>query len=668
MSYIDKNSNIVISARLTDKGREKLSIGELNFNTFKLGDSEVDYTTLGSTYDISLENILKAKACQPGAKTWLLPTVNDLTGHVGIPPLTVLEIGTIIDAPEKGFFSTGNTSGMTIITTFSAQTTNTYSLNEALINVSDLNGLTIPITTGSTTSTYEPVVGDLMLIKFSNPDLTETQTPFSVDYTIPVPYLWYKIQEVGGDLATNTLQVTVDRDLPDFSSYVGSNTCDVIFYPSGDQFRTGYYSGGTVWNMNNVWSYPMAGINNSTYETYTSYGSENYVGTKEFFGYTSELSGSCETNKMIGIIHYSNVETCTSNSEITYGQKLYIETELNESPLLKVPTLMWHLSPTGTTIGQVFSGTGEEKYVQQYSQDTDIRYYDLVDQQSNVVGKIFPDQQIFVIDNEELVAALSYKSNRNWTLPQLTGGLKTSSDGLIDNTQDLHVTYLLHNSSSGFTTGIHCQTHTCVVIGEENDECPDGTYKDVEFVFPSGQFPYMTATGSTGWYADTLYLIVQKVTTGTLPDPNNWRIIDFTSDISNHTGGRIDPLNLESSIFTVTKSLYNAASTYNLHNFLNIPENGETDLLQFGDETFFYGNVEAAGITNKYRTKFNFTIPPTQWNTTNNPTWGGSGQYPHISEIIIYDDQNNVVAVGKENLPIEKTNNTTIIIEVAFDV
>ena len=65
MSYIDKNSNIVVSARLTNKGRNLLASGALTFNTFKLGDSEIDYTTLGPTYDVTMENIIRAKAFQP---------------------------------------------------------------------------------------------------------------------------------------------------------------------------------------------------------------------------------------------------------------------------------------------------------------------------------------------------------------------------------------------------------------------------------------------------------------------------------------------------------------------------------------------------------------------------------------------------------------------------
>ena len=59
MAYIDKNSNIVVSARMTNEGRRLLSLGQLTFTTFRLGDSEIDYKTLGPTYDITLENIIK---------------------------------------------------------------------------------------------------------------------------------------------------------------------------------------------------------------------------------------------------------------------------------------------------------------------------------------------------------------------------------------------------------------------------------------------------------------------------------------------------------------------------------------------------------------------------------------------------------------------------------
>ena len=678
MSYINKNGNIVISARMTDKGRSQLSLGQLNFNTFKLGDSEVDYSTLGTNYDITLENVLRAKSLQPNAKTWLLETPTNLTGSVLIPPLTELEVGTIIEAPEKGFFSVGNTSGTTILSSFTAQTSDTYTVNEAIINVSDLSGGTsVEITTGTTTNSYEPIIGDLMMVKYSNPTLTDTQVPYVVDLNVPVPYLWYKIQSKTGTMASNDLVVTVDRTLPNFSPYGGSNTCDVMFYPTSGSTGSplfgedGYYSGGTVWNMDNVWSTNMAGVF-GTLETFPYYGSESYVGTKEFLGYTSQLSGSCNEKKAISIIHYTNTESCNRQSELTYGQKLYVETDLGQTPILKLPTLMWHRETSGT-IGQVFSGTGSEKYVKQGLSDTDIRYYDLADETGFAVGRIFPDQHLFTIDDDELVAGMSYKSNRNYTLPKLNLGLKSSNDGLLDITTDLHVTYLLNNSSTGFTGGLNSQYHSCLVVNEvvdvEGNSCGDDQTKDVEITFPQAQLPFLTATGSTGWYADEFIVVAQRVTTGEKPLANGWKEIDVTSQILNHTvGNKIDPSDLEATTFILTKSSYTAGSTYYIANYVDVPTLSEPNKLQFGDERFFYGNVTSKGITNKYRTKFNFTIPPNLWNTSNNPTWNGSGQNPHISEVVIQDNLGNVVAVGKQTLPIEKTNNTTIIIEIAFDM
>jgi hypothetical protein len=93
----------------------------------------------------------------------------------------------------------------------------------------------------------------------------------------------------------------------------------------------------------------------------------------------------------------------------------------------------------------------------------------------------------------------------------------------------------------------------------------------------------------------------------------------------------------------------------------------EPNLLQFGDESFFYGNVKLKGVSNKYRTKFDFTIPPTEFNTSVNPTYPNSGQNIHISEVGVYSG-NDLVAIGKMNLPIEKTPNSTVIIEMAFDL
>jgi hypothetical protein len=179
----------------------------------------------------------------------------------------------------------------------------------------------------------------------------------------------------------------------------------------------------------------------------------------------------------------------------------------------------------------------------------------------------------------------------------------------------------------------------------------------------------MTVTGGTGWYADKFYILAQKVPYGQYPSPTSWRLLDYTSDINGHTvGNRINPSNLASTTFEITLTDYNTYTSYTLNNFIKIPQSAESNLLQFGDERFFFGNIEATGVTDKFRTKFVISVQPTYFNTTTNPTFNGSGQPVHISELGIYDVNKNLVAIGKMNLPIEKTTNSTIIIEIAFDL
>jgi hypothetical protein len=42
----------------------------------------------------------------------------------------------------------------------------------------------------------------------------------------------------------------------------------------------------------------------------------------------------------------------------------------------------------------------------------------MADVDGNIVGKVFNDLQLFTIEDQELLFAMSYKSNRSWTLPQ----------------------------------------------------------------------------------------------------------------------------------------------------------------------------------------------------------------------------------------------------------
>jgi len=682
VSYIDKNSNIVVSARMTNEGRRLLSLGLLTFDTFRLGDSNIDYSTLGSSYDITLENIIRAKAENPDLKTPLLPTANATNTYVQIPTLSPVILQQIIKAPKVGFFDYN--TGTTVTYTAYTDTVCHVLQPDTIIPLVGLTGGTsIPIrqSTSYGSNTYEPKIGDIMMVKMSNDELSLTQTPTVVDLDVPVPYLWFQVQEVqSGSLFTDDLQIKIDRNFASFPSYGGANEAQVIFYPlgTGGTQNTlfsdgGFFSGGCVWNMNNVWSYPIPGVDGATYETFNNYGSETYIGSKEYFGYTSEIGlvytsdTYCNLVPSISIIHYTNKETCDNQSEQKYGQKFYVDTTTQDVPKLILPTLMWHKDYSGNTIGHTFMTTGGTKYVTLSGSNTTVYYHDLIDAYGNNVGRTYPELHMFTVDNQELVAALSYKSNRNWTLPTMIPTLGSTVDGVIDGTENLYVTYLLE-STSGYTSGLHCQNIVCVNFDTQDCNCNPINSKTVELTLPN-EFPHMKVSGGTGWYADKFYALVQKTTIDSPPDPNGWVLIDFTSDIVGHTlGNRIDPANLVNSTFEVTATNYASATPYDLNDFIKIPGIGEPEYLQFGDERFLYGNIESTGVTNRYRTKFVFTVPPTQFNWSTNPTWAGSNEYTHINEVCVYDVNKTLVAIGKMNLPIEKVPNATIIIEIAFDL
>lgn len=678
---------------MTNEGRKLLSLGLLNFDSFRLGDSEIDYRTLGNQYDISLENIIRAKAENPDIKTALIPTPNATNTYLTIPQLSPVILNNLITAPNTGFFN--YTGGTFIEYTAYTDTVCHILQDDTIIILSGVTGGTLISVSQAPTygsNTYEPKIGDLMMVKMSNDELSVTQNKSVVELNNPVPYLWYKVQNVYGSLSSNNLQVEIDRNFASFSNYAGSNHCWTTFYPLGTGLTSnylfsegGFFSGGCVWNLNNVWSYPMIGVDPANYENFDSYGSENYIGSKEYFGYTTETGvsgstydplGACNLKPAVSIIHYSNKDTCTNQTELKYGQKFYLDLTIPETPKVVIPTLMWH-KDDGTSIGHVFIGSGSTQYVTlsgntvytpasvSTEMEKNIYYTPLVDTYGNRVGRIFPELQMFTVDDQELVAALSYKANRNWTLPTMETSTVSNNDGIIDATNILYLTYLLA-STSGYTSGLHCQNFVCVSTLESN--CAPTLKQTVDVQLPA-EFPFMSVTGGTGWYADKFYILAQKKQYGTYPDPAQWVLMDFTSDIVNHTvGNRIDPVNLQSTTFNITNSKYVSGTTYNLNDFITIPQTAETERLQFGDERFFFGNIEATGVTTKYRTKFVFNVPPTYFNASNNPTWPNSQQRIHISEVGVYDANKNLVAVGKLNTPIEKVPNTTIIIEVAFDL
>jgi len=711
MSYIIQNTSPFVSIKLTQKGREQLALGRLNFTSWAVGDSELNYireniVDLNPT-DITLSAtsiVMRPVDRQPDIK-YFVKSINSDTplNPITAGVLNVIKADVNNEATERGFFDNNNNVYLNL-------TGNTYTPFTDIISSSILTGgTTLQITT---TQINE---GDLLLIKLSN-DTAGSITPN--DNITPLPNLWFKIQSVG----TNV--VTVDRELPNYSGETADS--QIIIYRGGEVYETiatgnttAYWDTGTlsfdsannvtcndvpVWNMNNVWCENIAGVTGLTttnlYEDYTKFGSYKFLGQKHPYfeiGCTSEtsettincdgvgLSSLDNVSKSISVLHFTN--NAISN---LYGEYFY--TDLTNNKLLKItiPNLMYHRfsgsTASGTTMGMSFVGSGLTKNFP----NTDLQYIDLIEDPSlissgstpNVVGKVFPQLKTVVINDDEIVAAMSYKSNRNWTLPELSATLQSpsggTSTGLLGVGETMYLTYILENNYvEGLTTPMSCQKYIKIT---NNTTSP----KDVAFRLNNVDLlPYMRkiedpAYDGLGFYADTFKLIYQIVGESTTrPLSGNWKQYDFTTTaITTNANETIDPKLLENQNPVVNGFILDLlkdsnSTTFSLIEILSLAANTQPEQLQFGDERFFYGNLTTYIGATIFKTIFDIRINAGQFNSTSNPTRSTNlNTNPptiKISEVGIYDSDNNLVCIGKLSKPIPLIGGNTIMLELSLD-
>ena len=559
-------------------------------------------------------------------------------------------------------------------------------------------------------------------------------------YTI----LTYKIIDICGT------QITLDRPTPDFSMFDDCCYARTIVYPPSmtslydsitptphwkedvinfesvcdtDQFDV------KVWNMNIPWSENPAGTFVGELYDYTNFGSTSYIGAKEYFGYMSD-SGQTDTSlvfyynsfgdiikvepkeqKAIAIIHYTN-----QSIDFFYGEKFALEPFVDGSTgearnfRIHIPTLMWHKNPE-CCYGQTFyvDPPGFEDadfdlfqvcYLQSKKNsdmnNPGLRYYHLWDTNPNPnnlgkpnrIGKVFPDDQIIIIDDEEIIAAMSYKSNRNWTLPAPRIGLTTpntcgsngeTSTGLLsDSTEYLYVTYRFTNENS-FTNSLHCNYYT--KIQGPDIFCNQELSQNVSVRF-GGDFPCLNQIPElpinpvscdlvSGFFGEKLELICQRVTGDTRPESAEWKIIDVTSQISGDSiNGYITLSGLTGNTFVISELDYENAPTYNLndplYNDLNLPLSGSTGTtLNFGDEYYFYGSIETDIQATIYEMRYKINLGQAEFLASSNPSWSVNTP-SYISEIGLYDNEMNLMIVSKLQSPVQRQGIQQFLVKFDF--
>jgi hypothetical protein len=160
--------------------------------------------------------------------------------------------------------------------------------------------------------------------------------------------------------------------------------------------------------------------------------------------------------------------------------------------------------------------------------------------------------------------------------------------------------------------------------------------------------------GSTpsGFSANELIILAQKVTTGEKPDPTKWKEINVTSQLeSTKVNGYLTQSGLTNTTISINKPDYDSANLYNLSNYIDIPSQGEVGTtLNFGDEYLFYGQLQTDIQATIYVMNYLCNLGQGQFMTSNNPTWSDS-QSPYVSEIGLYDNDKNLMIISKVQSP-----------------
>ena len=754
MGYILKDTQGLVVTRLTDVGRRKISQGNFNISYFQIGDSEVSYDNIdASNYSNSM----------------VLEPPYNAQNNVGIPQSTKNDIkypfylqgtsGLTYGAPYQAsaieeVFNTASSSGFFTVTGDCYQMIQNgvcYNSQYSAL-VSSFNGnasLSLQNSPCSDSSTDTISAGTKVAVKITSgtagsADCYEFNVISGSEFCMSPcqPTLFYNVVNFAGNV------VTLDRPLPDFDNsslalpLFSARSARLFFYQSGataydlttpmlydttsviNYESICYPTDGfvRVWNMNIPWSESPAGTTSINY-TYEEFGSIDYLGLKEYYGYQNS-SGQVDTSgtwyynsfgervnvapedqKAIAIVHYTN-----SSIINWYGEKFACEVYDLTNPggtgqarnfKISIPWLAWHKNKSCCGSQSVSNQIPTTFYIDppgfdnfdllqpyylQSSKNSDmnnpgIRYYHLYDTNAaytdgppNRVGKVFPDDKIIIFDDEEIVAALSYASNRSWTLPApklgtvAPGVCDGDTDGILnDSTECLWVTYLFRPPFKGGAQGIHCNYYQ-KICGPTLDCGSSEQNVTVNF---GGDFGCMTQNLPYGWWAGEFWILAQKTNTTSRPDPASWVAIDFTQVLSDNGyidgDGYIAPSGMTSLNFTISQTNYDSGTPYELINQIElaIPVAPNEYSMNFGDETFFNGVINTDIQATIYEMRYSINLPDNQFVNSSNPTWS-EGDSTYMTEVGLYDKDKNLLALGKFQSPQLRKGTQQVVIKLDF--
>lgn len=406
------------------------------------------------------------------------------------------------------------------------------------------------------------------------------------------------------------------------------------------------------WTLSTVWDKDPIGLANS-------YTTNAYVGVKNLLGYSSSsgqtyntgttiydttgtaVTISPEEQKAIAILHYTQSGTTSDPYRFfKYDDYICIDNTTGQTSFnVTLSSIMYHRSSLGTS-GATFTMSGVTKtIISNYNSRYELPYRDLIDSQSNRVGKIFHNQKLIVFDDEEIVAALDTSSSRNYTLTAPKVDVLVTSNSPITGLTTGKTMWVTYKFSGGTVSDDLPCNYFMKVTGSTNDE-------NVTVKFNSGGFKHL----NSGYTATQFHILHQLTNNGTNPVSDAWKIRNYTGDLSS-----IDDLKTGFT-FTINQTKFADTTTYSS----SLSSFGVDRALSGGTITGTVALVRASDIEEMV---FNLNLPDGKFTSSQNPTFTGTSK---ITEVALLNSNKETLAMGKLATPITRTGSQVISVKIDF--
>ena len=406
------------------------------------------------------------------------------------------------------------------------------------------------------------------------------------------------------------------------------------------------------WTLSTVWDKNPIGLANS-------YTTNAYVGVKNLLGYSSSsgqtyntgttiydtfgtgVTISPEEQKAIAILHYTQSGTTGDPYRFfKYDDYICIDNTTGQTSFnVTLTSMMYHRSSLGTSGATFTMGTVDKKMVSNYNSRYELPYRDLVDSQTNRVGKIFHNQKIVVFDDEEIVAALDTSSSRNYTLTAPKVDVLVTNNDYITTLTTGKTLWVTYKFSGGTVSDDLPCNYFMKVTGSTNNE-------NVTVKFNSGGFKHL----NSGYTATQFHILYQLTDNGVQPTPNLWKIRNYTSDLST-----IDDLKTGFT-FTINQTKFADTTTYS------------SSLSSFGTDraltgATISGTVALVRASDIEEMVFNLNLPSSTFTTSQNPTFTGTSK---VTEVALLNSNKETLAMGKLSSPVTRSGNQVIQVKIDF--